>query len=334
MAELRAARAAGRRVPDFFLVGHAKCGTTAMWEMLSAHPQIFTPRFKEMQFLSRGSELGPPPPGRLRPRTLEAYLSLFEDADPSLRAGEASTEYLRTPGTARRIAALCPDARIVTAFREPAAFVRSLHLQLLEIKVETEPDLGRALALEERRRAGQDIPPVCQWPQALQYREHVHYAAQLREYHECFGPDRVLVLLYDEFRADNAAALRRVMRFLDIDDTVALARSEANPTVRVRSHRAGAALQALSQGRGPLTTAARGAVQALSTDRMRQRALRAARSAIVERAPHSGDPSLTNELRERFRPEVQAFGDYLGRDLLALWGYEDSSAPAGPPDVR
>jgi hypothetical protein len=28
------------------------------------------------------------------------------------------------------------------------------------------------------------------------------------------------------------------------------------------------------------------------------------------------------ELRRRFRPEVQAFGDYIGRDLIALWGYD------------
>ena len=27
------------------------------------------------------------------------------------------------------------------------------------------------------------------------------------------------------------------------------------------------------------------------------------------------------ELRERYRPEVEAFGEYLGRDLLTLWGY-------------
>ena len=29
------------------------------------------------------------------------------------------------------------------------------------------------------------------------------------------------------------------------------------------------------------------------------------------------------ELRERYRPEVEAFGEYLGRDLSTLWGYRD-----------
>lgn len=29
------------------------------------------------------------------------------------------------------------------------------------------------------------------------------------------------------------------------------------------------------------------------------------------------------ELRARFRDEVEAVSEYLGRDLVALWGYED-----------
>ena len=30
------------------------------------------------------------------------------------------------------------------------------------------------------------------------------------------------------------------------------------------------------------------------------------------------------ELRERYRPEVRALGEYLGRDLEELWGYRAS----------
>jgi hypothetical protein len=28
------------------------------------------------------------------------------------------------------------------------------------------------------------------------------------------------------------------------------------------------------------------------------------------------------ELRRRFRGEVEALGEYLGRDLVSLWGYD------------
>jgi hypothetical protein len=34
------ARAAGQRLPDFFIVGQSKSGTTALYEILREHPQI------------------------------------------------------------------------------------------------------------------------------------------------------------------------------------------------------------------------------------------------------------------------------------------------------
>ncbi|HEV3035153.1 MAG TPA: sulfotransferase, partial [Solirubrobacteraceae bacterium] len=40
------------RVPDFFIVGHAKCGTTALYEMLRRHPEIFMPELKEPAFFA------------------------------------------------------------------------------------------------------------------------------------------------------------------------------------------------------------------------------------------------------------------------------------------
>jgi hypothetical protein len=320
LAQLRAARESGARVPDFFIVGHAKCGTTAMYRMLDPHPEIFMPRHKETQFLSRApyertaiSRRREP----VRPQTLEAYLALFADAAPALRAGEASTEYLRTPSTAARIHALCPQARIVAAFREPASFVRSLHLQLLEIGIEDEPDLRRALALEPERREGRSLPPSCPWPGALQYSAHVRYAEQLRGYRDLFGAERVMTIVYDDFRADNRGTMVEMLRFLGIDDSVAIEPPEANPTVRVRSRRAADALGSVSVGAGPLART----VKALTPRRVRRGALRAARRAAVDTSPAPVDDALMSELRERFAGEVELLGELLGRDLSALWGY-------------
>jgi hypothetical protein len=77
------------RVPGFFIVGHAKSGTTALYEMLRRHPQIFMPDLKETQFFAR--ELHPRvQPSPSHPETMEEYLSLFAAAKPDQRAGGAS----------------------------------------------------------------------------------------------------------------------------------------------------------------------------------------------------------------------------------------------------
>src|ERR1700688_1693225 len=84
--------ARARRMPDFFIVGHHKSGTTALYEMLRAHPQIFMPDLKEPVFFA--SEL-PRQAHRYRaPESIEECLDLFEPAAPGQVTGEASASYL------------------------------------------------------------------------------------------------------------------------------------------------------------------------------------------------------------------------------------------------
>jgi hypothetical protein len=314
VSELRRARAAGRRVPDFFIVGHAKCGTTALYEMLRPHPQIYMPQLKETQFLARGQRRpvrAPKQGPRRRPDTLEAYLSLFAAAGPEQLAGEASTMYLRTPAAAGRIAELRPDARIIAIFREPASFLRSLHLQLLQVGRESEADFATAMACD----------PASPGREGLAYSEYVRYVEQLRPYHQHFGRERVLALIYDDFRRDNELAVRQVLRFLEVDDSLAIERSEANPTVRVRSRRAQGLLQSVSIGRGPVSRAVKGAVKTVTPERLRQGALQTANRKLLDSEPQLPDEEFMAELRRRFKGEVLAASEYLDRDLVSEWGY-------------
>jgi hypothetical protein len=291
--------------------------------MLRRHPQVFMPAGKEPWYFARELHERTPPRPQGTPATLAEYLALFAPAGPGQRVGEASALYLWSRTAARGIVEVAPEARIVAILREPASLLRSLHLQFVETYVETEADLRAALALEVARREGRQVPRHTYWPRALQYSEHVRYVEQLRRYHELFGRDRVLVLIYDDFRADNAATVRRVLRFLEVDDDVAIESVEANPTVRARSQRLHELLHAVSVGHGPLSLAVKGSVKALTPTGLRRRARDAAQRRIVFAEPPAPDPELMAELRRRFKGEVVALSEYLGRDLVGLWGYED-----------
>jgi hypothetical protein len=308
-------------VPDFFIVGHHKSGTTALYEMLRHHPQIYMPDLKEPWFFASDLSLRTQPPARL-PQTLEQYKALFAAARPGQRTGEATPSYLRSRTAARSIAELRPDARIIAIFREPASFLRSLHLQSVENYAETEVDFGKALALEEPRRRGEAVPREAVRPQELLYSEHVRYVEQLRRYHEVFPREQVLVLIYEDFRADNDATVRRVLRFLDVDDTLAIEVTEANPTVRVRSPRLYEHVRSLYMGRGPLARAVKPAIKAVTPQRLRHRAIYAARHSLLYGDPLPPDQQLMLELRRRFKGEVVALSEYLDRDLVRLWGYD------------
>ncbi len=308
------------RLPDFFLVGHSKSGTTALYEMLRRHPQIFMPDLKEPVYFA--SELPRQAHRYQAPATLEQYLALFAAAEPGQIAGEASASYLWSHTAAERIAQAQPNARIVAILREPASFLRSLHLQCVQSHYETEKDLRRALELEESRRAGRNIPPRSLWPQVLLYSEHVRYVEQLRRYHARFPPEQVLVLIYDDFRSDNEGTVRKVLRFLDVDDSGPVETVEANPTVAMRSQRLDEIVHAVSVGAGPVSQAAKRALKALVPQRVRRPALGAVQRRLVVAEPQAPDADLMLELRHRFRGEVLALSEYLDRDLITLWGYD------------
>ncbi len=124
-------------VPDFFIVGHQKCGTTALYEMLRGHPQIFMPDVKEPRFFAPDlrSRLRPDDrsvrPTAARPTRSRTTSRCSPLRAPDQLAGEASPQYLRSHAAAGAIAEVQPQARIIAILREPASFLRSFHLQFL-----------------------------------------------------------------------------------------------------------------------------------------------------------------------------------------------------------
>jgi hypothetical protein len=305
-------------------VGHPKSGTTALFEMLRRHPQIYMPELKEPRYFADDMHVRAdrPKPAEL-PRTFAQYLALFAPARVDHRTGEASPFYLASRTAAQEIAAVRPDARIVAVLREPASFLRSLHLQFVETQVEPRNDLRRALALEDARRRGRRVPPHSPFPaQVLLYSRYVHYVEQLRRYHAAFPRDRVLVVIYEDFRADNEGTVRTVLRFLGLDEAIPVAVQEANPTVRVRAQPLEQLMSAVSIGRGPLSRSAKAAVKVLAPRPLRRRVLVGIRRRVIWSEPGPPDERLMRELRRRFKGEVVALSEYLGRDLVTPWGYD------------
>src|SRR5438270_3242679 len=173
------------RIPDFFLVGHSKSGTTALYEMLSQHPHVFVGNKEPRYFVAELHERDIPRP-RETPKTLEQYKAWFARAAPDQLVGDISPDYLWSRSAAAQIAKVAPGAKIIAILREPASFLHSLHRQWLKVNVESETDFARALALEDERRHGRSMPLNTFWPQGLFYSDHVRYVEQLRRFEAHF----------------------------------------------------------------------------------------------------------------------------------------------------
>jgi hypothetical protein len=302
------------RVPDFYIVGHPKSGTSALFQMLQAYPQLHLPR-KEPSFFV--------PELRRSDRYaggIGEYVALFAEAKPDQLIGEATTAYLWSQTAAARIAEVQPQARIIAILREPASFLRSLHMQFMRSDVETESDFRRAIELEPLRAEGKRIPRNSTRPQQLVYSDHVRYVEQLRRYHAVFPRERVLVLIYEDFRSDNEATVRRVLDFLGVDAAASapVRLVEANHAQAMRSPRAHEFVRSLYLGRE--SGLVKRSIKAVTPQRARRKAIQTLQEAQLN-APPPPDPELMRELRVRFKGEVEAVSDYLDRDLVSFWGY-------------
>jgi len=317
------------RFPDFYIAGHQKCGTTALYLTLAERDEVFLPQVKEPKFFATELRSVLHREGEVNPlHTEEGYLALYADARPGQLRGDASPQYLRSQAAPRLIAERRPDAKLVAIFREPADFLRSFHQQMLASRVEDQTDLRRALALEDERRAGRSIPRGCHLPMSLYYSDHVRYADQLARLRENFPPQNIHVIVYDDLRADPQATLRGVLEFLGLPPGGELTMRRTKPLQQARS-------SGLHRFAGEIRRAKRrpGAASSGHAQRQRQCSARFSRDAgaIAGRCGHAHRPGVSD------RPTVlgrvnAAFGAAASpRSLLAAPPSPTSRAWTRPP---
>lgn len=301
--------------PDFFIVGAPRCGTTALYEYLRQHPQIFMPEHKEPQFF--GDDLTHLH-GRLSKRD---YLRLFRAARPGQRVGEASTWYLYSKSAAREIAHFAPDAQIIIMLRNPVDVMYSLHRELSFYGGETILDFEEALAAEPDRMAGHRRGPSRR-PEALYYRDAVRWPEQIERYFDAIGPDRTKIILFDDFAGDVPAAYADTLRFLRVDTAFQPEFRVVNESKRPKHP----GLQSIIvRPPGPIARLIPTLRRLPLAHRIRERILLA--NSRSERRPPMAD-ELRRRLTAELTPELERLEALIGRDLTA-WKQpsEESSVP-------
>jgi Sulfotransferase domain len=301
------ARVSERRKANFFIVGAPKCGTTALYEYLRFHPNIYMSSVKEPHFFAK--DLGTYP----RIKTLADYEALFAASTPQHRAvGEASVYYLRSSVAIPNIRQYNPDARIIAMFRNPVEMVHSLHSQLLYVAEENVADFETAWRLQEQRAQGLHLPPRSRGQFLLQYAEFARFGTQAERVLATFPREQVKLILYDDFTASPKRIYDEVIEFLNLpaDGRTEFPRINENKRARLpwlgnfyrkpppalRSAFRG--LKRVVGGVG-LATVARKLLE-LNTTRERRPPLSA---------------SFRAELAATFQDEVACLGRIVGRDL-------------------
>jgi len=206
-------------MPNFLIIGAAKSGTTALYEYLKQHPQIFMSWLKEPHFFAfEGEKPRFQGPGDqelynyIVVDDVEGYRRLFQGASKETAIGEASANYLYIPRARDRIRHYVPEAKLIAVLRNPAERAYSSFLHMTRDSREPFDDFAQALQAEQERVQNN-------WGPIWHHKRAGFYYAQLKRYHEAFDRDQIKVYLYEDLRNNPIGVQKDIYKFLGVDDT-------------------------------------------------------------------------------------------------------------------
>ena len=220
-------------LPNFFIVGAPKSGTTSLYHCLDQHPEIYMSPVKEPSFFASDIRLEllsheARPLIRHDPRELRAYLDgpmqekglaalvlewedylkLFKNVQNETAIGEASVCYLWSETAALNILQRVPAAKIIMVLRNPVERAFSQYLQALASGW-VRATFRELVELDARRNLkGFSI--------LYPFLDYGRYHIQVQRYLETFTADRVRIYLYEEYKLQTLAVFEDIFRFLNV----------------------------------------------------------------------------------------------------------------------
>jgi hypothetical protein len=204
-------------LPDFFVIGAPKAGTSALHAALATHPDLYLSPVKEPKYFLCGDV--PPTRGQNGPGDAHSarewiwrrdrYEALFAPAPEGVPKGESTPFYLYELDAQRRIAEAVPHAKLIAIVRDPVDRAYSNWMHLWSDGLEPIPDFLDACAAEDERiERG--------WAPFWHYKAQGRYGEQLQRLHELFPAEQIHVLRYRDLVDAPGSTLDSIAAFLDV----------------------------------------------------------------------------------------------------------------------
>ncbi len=205
-----------RSLPDFFVAGTQKGGTTSLYAYLAQHPNIIGSLRKEVRFF---------PSPVVRKKGIRWYRSHFptvrEKEKRNAITGEATPLMydMHSPSLMREV---IPDVKLVFLLRDPVKRAFSHYKHNTRRPGRENLTFGEAIRCENSR-IEQDIKKSKDniWYDDAAYRRHSYisrglYADQIEKWYEFFPKEQMLIEESEYFYSNPQEFLRKVVAFLNL----------------------------------------------------------------------------------------------------------------------
>ena len=290
------------KMPNLFIIGAAKAGTTAVYDYLAQHPQVFLSRIKEPMFFSREEYFA---------RGLSWYEEeYFRDAGGYPVRGEATPHYLYwSAKVAPRIKAIYGErpVKFIASFRDPVSRAYSWYWNMVREGRE-DSAFDEALRLEEGRLEQNRRELSRLGSMVYGYAAGGRYASLLEPYLNLFPAEDFFFVFQDDLRSRTDEICEEMFAFLGIESSTKISASNSNPAAMPRSRLLHRALRQ----RLPIKEFVKPFVPMDIRQSLKSKIMQANLKEISY-APLN--PQLSRQLRQSYRAEIEELEGITGRDL-------------------
>jgi len=199
---------------DFFCIGAAKSGTTALHYFLRQHPEIYMPLKKEIHHFA--DDLLKKNDYWLQNNP---FFKLFQKTKKNQIAGETSVFYLLSENAAKNIFEYNPNAKIIIMLRNSVDVAYSLYSQLVFNGEENITNFKDAIEIESDRRKGINLPPNTRIYKKHLYVEVVKYTEQIKRFQKYFSKEQIHFIFFKDFKKNTLNSVQNTYQFLNINNT-------------------------------------------------------------------------------------------------------------------
>lgn len=297
------------KLPNFFILGAPKCGTTSLARWLDDHERIYLSPFKEPFYFSEDV--------LKKIETWEQYQTLFEEAhDDHIAVGEATTVYLFSKTAVQHIEKTFEDPLYIVMVRNPVDMAYSLHEQQFYCLNEDLEDFEKAWRLSPERRAGKSVPPECKSAILLDYQAFCLLGDQIERLYSLVPQSRVLVITLDDIKLDPLKEYKRAIQYLGVPYDGREAFPAYNQAKKWRNRWQGRLVRKISA-----------MISSLKHKKLFRKIpslgfvdLLKSKTLVYQKRPPMSD-DFREELKNYYRADVAKLSDLLGRDFLTLWKF-------------
>ena len=204
-------------MPNMFVVGATRCGTTSLYKYFMRHPEIYLSKRKELNYFNVNSRYG----------DASYYDSMMRDYRGQPVIGDISPMYMlngiiysspksgmyfdRSDGALQRLHKSVPDAKIIVTLRHPVdRYVSQYRKNYYQKKGSIEQNINDQIR-KDLKNVDSQIRNIIS---SNRYSVHVGKVFSL------FDPENVKVIILEEWSKQPAETCRELFGFLGVDAAV------------------------------------------------------------------------------------------------------------------